>query len=134
MRREIIGVPLYRWLLLLMAGLALFRLALLVRDHLKITWSLQSLRAFVVGLGLRGPAAFIGVLTFRFLFLIPAQLLLVAGGVIFGPVLGTLYGGLGMFFCGMLNIAFVAFMESLVPPSRIDGARRGRRRTSFSYD
>jgi uncharacterized membrane protein YdjX (TVP38/TMEM64 family) len=110
LRREILGVPLHRWLLVLAAAIGLVVLSLLIRRRLDIEWSLESLRAFVDGLGVWGPLAFVGVLTFRFLFLIPTGLLLLAGGVLFGPVFGTLYGGLGMFLSGALKIAFVAIV------------------------
>ncbi len=107
---EIVGVPLYRWLLLSCVVLGLVGVSLVIRTQLKIDWNLESLRAFVQSLSIWGALAFIGILTFRFLFLIPTGLLLLAGGAIFGPVYGTLYAGLGMFLSGMLKFALVAIL------------------------
>lgn len=121
--RKVFGVPVYRWLLLAGVMIGLLSISLLIRSQLDIDWSLESLRAFVSRLGIWGALAFIGILTFRFLFLIPTGLLLLAGGVIFGPVYGTLYAGLGMFFSGLLKYGFVgivgrrAFLSVL--PSRM---------------
>jgi len=108
--RKVFGVPVYRWLLLAGVMILLLSLSVLIRGQLDIEWSLESLRGFVGKLGVWGPIAFIGILTFRFLFLIPTGLLLLAGGVIFGPVYGTLYAGLGMFFSGMLKYGFLAIV------------------------
>lgn len=108
--RKVLGVPVYRWLLLAGMMIGLLLLSILIRGQLNIEWSLESLREFVGKLGIWGPIAFIGILTFRFLFLIPTGLLLLAGGVIFGPVYGTLYAGLGMFCSGMLKYGFVAIV------------------------
>jgi uncharacterized membrane protein YdjX (TVP38/TMEM64 family) len=107
---EIVGVPLYRWLLLGAVVLGLLGLSIIIRTQLKIEWNLESLRAFVQSLGIWGALAFIGILTFRFLFLIPTGLLLLAGGAIFGPVYGTLYAGFGMFLSGMLKFALIAIL------------------------
>ncbi len=109
-RRKVFGVPVYRWLVLAGVLIVLLFLSILIRGQLNIEWSLESLRAFVGKLGVWGPITFIGILTFRFLFLIPTGLLLLAGGVIFGPVYGTLYAGLGMFFSGLLKYGFVAIV------------------------
>jgi uncharacterized membrane protein YdjX (TVP38/TMEM64 family) len=118
---EIVGVPLYRWLLLCGIVLGLVGVSMVIRTQLRIDWNLDSLRAFVQGLGIWGALAFIGILTFRFLFLIPTGLLLLAGGAIFGPVYGTLYAGLGMFLSGMLKFGLVAILGrdkvlSTLPP------------------
>lgn len=106
----VFGVPVYRWLALAGVGAVLVLLSLFIRDRLDIKWSLESLRAFVLGLGFWGPLAYMGILTFRFLFLIPTGLLLLAGGILFGPLYGTLYAGLGIFGSGILKYGFVAII------------------------
>ena len=103
-------MPVYRWLLLAVVWIGLVALSFLIRGRLDIEWSLESLRAFVEGLGALGPLVYVGILTFRFLFLIPTGLLLLAGGILFGPVYGTLFAGLGMFFSGLLKYAFAAIV------------------------
>lgn len=108
--RKVFGVPLYRWLLLIAIWGGLVLLSFQIRGRLNIEWSLESLRAFVEGLGVWGPIAYIAILVFRFVVLIPTGLLLLAGGVIFGPVYGTLYAGLGMFGSGMLKYAFAVIV------------------------
>jgi uncharacterized membrane protein YdjX (TVP38/TMEM64 family) len=118
---EIVGVSLYRWLSLGAVVLGLVGVSIIIRTQLKIEWNLESLRNFVQGLGVWGALAFIGILTFRFLFLIPTGLLLLAGGAIFGPVYGTLYAGFGMFLSGMLKFALIAILGrdqvlSTLPP------------------
>lgn len=104
------GVSASRWLVLGVLGLGLVALSVLIRTQLEIAWDVQSLRAFVEGLGLWGPLAFIGILTFRFVFLVPTELLLLAGGIVFGPVEGTLYAGLGITESGLLKYGFVSII------------------------
>ncbi|MEM7766063.1 MAG: VTT domain-containing protein [Pseudomonadota bacterium] len=108
--RKVFGVPVYRWLLLAGVWLGLVFVSFHIRAQLDIEWSLESLRAFVTALGFWGPLTYIGILTFRFLFLIPTGLLLLAGGVLFGPIFGTMYAGLGMFFSGLLKYAFATIV------------------------
>lgn len=121
---KLFGVPVYRWLLLAFVWIGLVALSFLIRGRLDIEWSLESLRAFVEGLGALGPLVYIGILAFRFLFLIPTGLLLLAGGVLFGSVYGTLFAGLGMVFSGLLKYAFTAIvgrdaiLDSLPPRLR----------------
>jgi uncharacterized membrane protein YdjX (TVP38/TMEM64 family) len=92
-------------MLLAIAVLALVGLSIIIRGQLNIEWSVASLRAFVNQLGAWGPIAFIGILAFRFLFLVPTSLLLLAAGLLFGAVFGTLYAGIGLFLSGMVKYA-----------------------------
>ena len=103
--RLIFGIPVYRWMLLVVAALTLVGLSIIIRGQLNIEWSVASLRAFVDRLGAWGPVAFIGILAFRFLFLVPTSLLLLAAGLLFGAMFGTLYAGIGLFLSGMVKYA-----------------------------
>jgi uncharacterized membrane protein YdjX (TVP38/TMEM64 family) len=58
----------------------------------------EALRDFVADLGLFGPLALISVMTLRPFLGLPSWLVMLASGMLFGPLLGTLYavlGGLG---------------------------------------
>lgn len=106
LKRSFLGLPVYRWLAVALAGLALLGLSIVIRGQLNIEWSVVSLRAFVVSLGFWGPLAYIGILTARFLFLIPTGILLIAAGIVFGPFYGSLYAGIGLFLSGMTKYLF----------------------------
>jgi len=110
LKRKIFGVPLYRWLFLGALGVSLLVLSVIIRSKLNIDWNVQSLRNFVENLGIWGPLAFMGILTFRFVFLIPTGLLLLAAGIMFGPIEGTLYAGLGMTGSGLLKYGFTSII------------------------
>ena len=104
--RPIFGITLLRWIFLAAISIGLLTISIVVRNQLEIEWSVQSLRDFVETLGIWGPLAYIGILTFRFVFLIPTGLLLLAAGIMFGPVQGALYAGLGMTGSGLLKYGF----------------------------
>lgn len=110
LKRSLLGISLSRWLILAGVAVALVVLSLIIRGQLNIEWSIASLRAFVDGLGVWGPLAYIGILTFRFLFLIPSGLLLLVAGIIFGPVYGTLYAGLGLTGSALTKYCFSAIV------------------------
>lgn len=99
--RKIFGVALFRWAILGAIGLALLAASFVVRERLNLEWNVESLRRFVQSLGFWGPLAYIAILTLRFIVLIPTSILLLAAGIMFGPVYGTLYAGIGLFGSGM---------------------------------
>lgn len=107
LHRKVFGVALSRWMLLAALLAVLVVLSVIIRERLDLDWSVASVRDFIAGLGPWGPIAFIGVLTFRFLFLIPTELLLIAAGVLFGVLLGTWYASLGLLGSGILKIILV---------------------------
>lgn len=109
---SLFGTPLYRWLLLAGVFLILLGASFVIRSQFDIEWTISSVQNFVDSLGAWGPIAFIGILTFRFLFLIPTELLLLAAGLVFGPGEGTLYAGLGITGSGLLKYAFVSVVGS----------------------
>lgn len=78
--------PVGKWLLLLVCiGLAIW-----LGSHFFET-DLERLRNYILSYGNWAPAVYIGIYTIRPLVFFPASLLSLAGGLIFGPWLGTLY-------------------------------------------
>jgi uncharacterized membrane protein YdjX (TVP38/TMEM64 family) len=55
----------------------------------------ESLRDAVADLGALGPLAMIGIVAFRPLLFLPSWLVMLATGMLFGPVLGTVCGAVG---------------------------------------
>ncbi len=73
-----------------------------LRADLGIEWSAQAVQAFVLGLGLKAPFIFLGLVTFRQFFFLPSGVVLTAGGLLFGAALGTLLGGTGIVLSALL--------------------------------
>lgn len=99
--------PLLRLGLLCVGAVVLVSVPVIVRHQLDVEWSMESLRLFIQDLGWWRAPLFISVITFRFLFLIPSGLLLTAAGVLFGPLEGTLYAGIGLFFAALWKFGLV---------------------------
>jgi uncharacterized membrane protein YdjX (TVP38/TMEM64 family) len=68
-----------------------------------IKWRPESLRDAIAGLGIFGPLAMIGIMTFRPFLGLPSWLVMLATGMLFGPVLGTVCGAVG----GLLGAALI---------------------------
>lgn len=102
--------------LAVLAGAAFY-----ARSRMGLEWNVESVRAFVAGLGFWGPLAFVLLLGFRMLLLIPSKILLVVGGICFGLVEGSLYGALGIVLSGVLAFGLTRWLgverlRSQVPP------------------
>ncbi len=108
--KTLFGVTVYRWVLLGALMVLLLVLSIVIRGQLDIEWSMDSLRLFVQSLGVWGPMSYICILVFRFLFLIPSSLLLLAAGILFGPLYGALYAGLGLFGSALWKYAMVCIV------------------------
>lgn len=67
-----------------------------VRASLGIELESESIQDAVAALGWKGPALFVGLVTFRQFLFLPSALILPAGGVVFGALAGTLLGALGI--------------------------------------
>jgi uncharacterized membrane protein YdjX (TVP38/TMEM64 family) len=80
---------------------------LVLRERLGLQLDPEGLRQQVEALGPLAPVVFVAALALRFVLLIPSALLLTAGGAIFGVVLGTLYGALGLTLMGLLQYLLV---------------------------
>jgi uncharacterized membrane protein YdjX (TVP38/TMEM64 family) len=96
--------------------------AVLIRTQLGIRWELEALRETVLGLGLWGPVALIGIIAFRPVLLVPSQLALIAGGVCFGTPLGTAYGALGLTASGLLVFGTTRWLGAEAVRARVPAA------------
>lgn len=77
-----------------------------LRRRLGVDFSLaglESLRAWILGLGWRGPLAFTLLVTFRGFLLIPSHIVLILGGIVFGALGGTGWGALGLIASALLQ-------------------------------
>ncbi|MFK7731508.1 MAG: TVP38/TMEM64 family protein [Pseudomonadales bacterium] len=104
----VFGVPIYRWALLGALLVLMLVFSVYSRKHLGIEWNMDSLRLFIQSLGAWGPLSYIAILVFRFLFLIPSGLLLIAAGIFFGPFYGAAYAGVGLFGSALWKYAMVS--------------------------
>ena len=76
-----------------------------VRAEMGVDFSPESIRAWVVALGWKGPAFFLLVVTFRQFLALPSGLLLPVGGLCFGALLGTTLGASGIILSGFFGFA-----------------------------
>ncbi|MEB2284612.1 MAG: hypothetical protein B6D46_00605 [Polyangiaceae bacterium UTPRO1] len=74
-----------------------------LRRELGLHPSVEAVRAWTDTLGWHAPAGFFVLVVLRQLILLPAAVLLTAGGFIFGGLLGTMLGGTGIIFSGIGN-------------------------------
>lgn len=110
-----------RWgALVIVAGL--IGVAVFARTQLHVSWDLDGLRSFVEELGVWGPVAFVGVVAFRSVLLVPSQLALIAGGVCFGTLFGTLYGALGLATSGVMIFVLTRWLGADAVRSRVPAA------------
>lgn len=72
------------------------------RDRLGIQLSVESVRAFAEGLGPAGPILFVFVVAGRSMLALPSQVVLIAAGLCFGTVVGTIVGGVGLMISGLV--------------------------------
>jgi len=87
-----------------------------LRAQLGLDASVDAVRAWAEGLGWRAPAAFLALVIVRQLILLPAVILLPAGGLVFGGVLGTMLGGTGIIVSGIANFVLARrFGDEMVP-------------------
>jgi uncharacterized membrane protein YdjX (TVP38/TMEM64 family) len=111
-----------RSLIILAACGALVGVAAVARGVLGIEWNAESIRDTVRGYGAWGPVLFVALMGFRYFLLVPSQIMLIAGGLVFGAAAGTLYGALGLGVSGVTAFALARWVgrESVlanVPPN-----------------
>ncbi len=82
----------------------------LVRQGLDMELSPGGIQEAVARLGWRGPLVFFLLTTFRQFLVIPAWLLLPAGGLCFGPALGTALGGGALVVSGCLKFGLARWL------------------------
>jgi uncharacterized membrane protein YdjX (TVP38/TMEM64 family) len=134
-RRTWLGVSTARWSALAAVAAGLVLLSVLVRDQLALEWSVASLRGLVERAGWWGPLLYIAILMFRFAVLVPSSILLIAAGLCFGAVPGTLYATVGLALSALLKyaVASIAGRDVLLRqlPRRLrERLALGDRRTS----
>lgn len=83
-------------LLLLIFASLLVTIAFYARDTLEIEMNPEALRSWVIDAGPFAPLAAIFLVALRGFVGIPSQLVLIAVGLCFGTVLGTVYGAVGL--------------------------------------
>ena len=110
-----------RWAALAILAL-LLGVAFFARTRLGISWDLEGLRGFVERLGPWGPLAFVGVVTFRTVLVVPSQLALIVGGICFGTAGGTFYGALGLLASGLLVFLVTRWLGADAVRTRVPAA------------
>jgi len=90
-------------LLLLALVAALFLGGREVRAELGLELTADSVQRAVAALGWKGPALFVGLVTFRQFLMLPSALVLPAGGAVFGAIEGTALGALGIVLSAALK-------------------------------
>jgi uncharacterized membrane protein YdjX (TVP38/TMEM64 family) len=116
-----------RWTPVVIASLLLTVVGMsqLLRTQLGISPSMEAVGAWTRELGWRAPVAFVGLVTVRQLLLLPAALLLTAGGLVFGSGLGTALGGTGIVCSALVNFSLARRLGVAVWPGRLgDQIRR----------
>jgi uncharacterized membrane protein YdjX (TVP38/TMEM64 family) len=99
-------VPRRLWIVL-GVGVCCIAVAALLRDAAGIEWSAASVRARVEDFGVWAPLVLIALLALRFALLIPSQVLLAAGGLLFGALAGALYGAVGLTLAAVIKYGLV---------------------------
>lgn len=90
-----------RWLIVGAVVVVLIALGGQLRSTLGIELEVESVRDFAAGLGPLGPVLFIGVVALRSFLALPSQVVLIAAGLCFGTLVGTLVGGFGLLLSGL---------------------------------
>jgi uncharacterized membrane protein YdjX (TVP38/TMEM64 family) len=89
----------------------------MLRAQIGVAPTVDAVRDWAEALGWRAPAAFLGLVIVRQLILLPAVILLTAGGVIFGGLLGTALGGTGIIVSGLGNFLIARRLGDATVPS-----------------
>jgi uncharacterized membrane protein YdjX (TVP38/TMEM64 family) len=95
-----------KWLWVL-GALALFAAFVLLRRALGLGLEPDRIRESVDEMGVWAPLVFVAIVAFRIPLMVPSALILIAGGLVFGSVEGTLYGA-----AGLVLSALVLFLTS----------------------
>lgn len=88
-----------------------------LRTELGLHPSVDAVRAWAEALGWHAPAAFFTLVVLRQLILLPAVVLLTAGGFIFGGVLGTALGGTAIIVSGLVNFVLARRVGDAIVPA-----------------
>ena len=77
----------------------------ILRARLGIEFEAEAVRDYVLGLGPAAPILFVFIVAGRALLGLPSQLVLIAAGLCFGTVVGSLVGGAGLMLSGIAVFA-----------------------------
>ena len=88
-----------------------------VRMSLGLHPSVDGVRAWAAALGWHAPAAFFTLVVLRQLILLPAVVLLTAGGFIFGGLVGTALGGTAIIVSGLANFVLARRIGDATVPA-----------------
>ncbi len=102
----------------------LFGLGSLARSRLGLELDVESVRAFAQGLGTAGPALFVLVVAGRSLLALPSQIVLIAAGLCFGTLVGTLVGGAGLMLSGLFLFTLARYAGRQAIEARIGPRQR----------
>ena len=80
-----------------------FLVGRMLRAEMDIELSAESIHAYVLGLGLKAPLIFVGLVSFRQYLLLPSMIVLTAGGLVFGAAVGTVLGAAGILISALLQ-------------------------------
>ncbi len=100
------------------------------REQLGIQLDVESVRIFAKGLGAAGPILFVFVVAGRSLLALPSQIVLIAAGLCFGTVVGTVVGGAGLMISGLALFLAARYAGRESVEKRI--SPRGRRLLDFA--
>ena len=118
--------PLLKRLLRIAAILAIFvALSLWLRHALGLDLQPESLRALGERMGPAGPILFVGLVAGRVFVGLPSQVVLIAAGICFGTLVGSVVGGLGLMLSGVAAF-FAARYAGREAVERRLGPRLGR--------
>lgn len=94
------------------------------RALLGIEWDVEALRGLVGRLGLWAPAAFVLLVAFRTPLLLPSQVVLLTGGLLFGTRGGTFFGALGLILSGVMAFALTRWLAGTGIRRRVPAGMR----------
>ena len=114
MFRQILG--------LVLAVTVLVAVGQYLRGAAGIEASPESIEAWIEGVGWIAPVAFLGLVTFRFFFSLLSVVVLTAGGVCFGTVMGGALGAVGVFFTGLMEFALLRTIKPEWLVRKLDNA------------
>ena len=105
-----------------------------LRARSGMEWDVQTARELVEAMGFWAPGIYILLVTFRLIFLVPSQVMLVAAGVCFGSFWGTVYGAVGVTLSGLMAFGLARYLgrdilRKRVPPGLQQALDIASRRT-----
>ena len=98
--------------------------ALAARRALGVEWSAEALRALVDRMGIWAPIGFVLLVAFRTPLVLPSQVVLLTGGLLFGTAGGTAFGALGLLLSGIMAFALTRWLAGAGVRQRVPAGMR----------